>query len=81
MENKVIPKVNTASVKLKPGLTMFQMQASNGEIKAARVKVLTHLKGYVKVIVEDGFLYVPALNPKNAKRKFKNNVEQLLKNI
>ena len=72
-----------AIVKLTKGLNIFRMEASTGKITAlfSESKKKYAIYGKVSFPVEPGFLYLPALNVANAKRKFEKNALKLLNSL
>ena len=60
---------------------VFSMSITNGIIKYAIVNNIRTKPKKLQVQVDKGHIYVIALNVRNAKRKFENNVTKLLQQI
>lgn len=62
-----------------PGLTMYECNLMNGDIKPAKLDSIIALDGSItrKLIIQPGCLYDQALNQKNATRKFLKRAQNL----
>jgi hypothetical protein len=75
MENQESKVQHLGKIRMKPGLTLFQLNPE-GEVKEAEMDIhsVPDLKGGVSkkksIIQKEGYRYCQALNIKNAKRKF-----------
>lgn len=69
------------SMKVIPGLTLFEMDMKSGEIRKAVFKETIATfggGGSSKLEFNPNSMYVQALNLKNAKRKFEKRVKQII---
>ena len=61
--------------RLRPGHTCFKINNATNEVMPAKKESTANMNGGVKhkIVVEEGYSYVTALNAKNALRKFANS--------